>query len=279
MPPEAPGPAGHATPTAPHTVTNVQAVPGAAGSGSLQAPTGNSLVSSRVSVRPHSARHQPTGAAVQPSPRCQPAATTSWMPSSTGGPPPSPHLQRRIVNTRENMETVPQAPVRTLVSEFERRSNSQGPTTREQQPTNRQLVFSSSSASTMQQVVSASTGSIRRPMVMAAGPAGVTSTLRAGSHEVLSRQYHMPAALPGRSGYQVEADPETPNASPHSRHGEDATLSHIQFGMSPIKRQVLTSLPQRGVTTLAATVNYSPARGNTISVQDRIRQLNAHRFN
>eukprot|EP00930_Biecheleria_cincta_P086626 TRINITY_DN75894_c0_g1_i2.p1 TRINITY_DN75894_c0_g1~~TRINITY_DN75894_c0_g1_i2.p1 ORF type:complete len:529 (-),score=100.93 TRINITY_DN75894_c0_g1_i2:77-1663(-) len=271
MPPEAPG---HATPTAPHTVTNLQAVPGAAGSGSLQAPTGNSLVSSRVSGRPHSARHQPIGAQVQPSPRCQPAATTSWMPSSTGGPPPSPHLQRRIVNTRENLETVPQAPVRTLVSEFERRSNSQGPTTREQQPTNRQLVFTSSSASAMQQVA-ASTGSIRRPMVMASGPPGVSATLRAGSHEVVSRQYHMT----GRSGYQAEADPETPNASPHSRHGEDATLSHIQFGMSPIKRQVLTGLPQRGLTTVATTVNYSPARGTTISVQDRIRQLNAHRFN
>jgi peptidoglycan hydrolase CwlO-like protein len=274
MPPEAPG---HSTPTTPHTVTNLQAVPGAAGSGSLQAPARNSFVSSRVSGRPHSARNQPVGAAVQPSPR--PAATTSWMPSSSGGPPPSPHLQRRIVNTRENLETVPQAPVRTLVSEFERRSNSQGPTTREQPPTNQQLVFSSSSStSTMQQVVGASagsTGSIRRPMMMASGPSGVNSTLRAGSHEVLSRQYH----IPGRSGYQVAADPETPNASPHSRHGEDTTLSHIQFGMSPIKRQVHTGLPQRGMTTVAATLNYSPARGATISVQDRIRQLNAHRFN
>jgi len=265
MPPEAPG---HATPTAPHTVTNLQAMPGA--SGSLQAPTGNSLVSSRaVTGRPHSARHQPP---VQPSPRCQPAATTSWMPSA-GGPPPSPHVQRRLVNAPRDqiLETVPQAPVRTLVSEFERRSNSQGPAPREQPPTNRQLVFS---ASTVPQVA-ASTGSIRRPMVMASSHVGATATIRAGSHEVLSRQHQMPS----RFGYQAEADPETPNASPHSRHGEDATLSHIQFGMSPIKRQVLTGLPQRGMTTVAAAVSYSPARGTTISVQDRIRQLNAHRFN
>lgn len=70
---------------------------------------------------------------------------------------------------------------------------------------------------------------------------------------------------------QVEPEPETPNASPNVTHMEDPSRN---FGMSPIKRQPYT-ITRGGVTGHPMT--HSPP-SRPISVQDRIRQLNASRY-
>eukprot|EP00439_Symbiodinium_sp_Y106_P022032 s4543_g2.t1 len=239
------GDSGHRTPSVPHTVSGVL-------SGSLQAPpapcvsiaptssmTSVGVGQGQVSASPLSAR-QPAGTGLAPrhaSPR-----HASWMPPTgpTVHAPSSPHLRQRIPSQRDvTLDSVSHAPpVRKLVSEIEKRSNSQGaPTTRETAPTNRQLVFPAAAPSV------SSCCTVRRPMasvpILTTGHVSMTSAVRAGSREgqPVARTMRTVTQSSSRSAFQVEPEPETPNASPNVTHMEDPSRN---FGMSPIKRQAYT---------------------------------------
>jgi len=257
---------GHRTPSAPHTVSTLHP---SSGGGSLQVPVGGTVGAIATSVStvgslPLSARQPqaPVAGTRHASPR-HGHASTSWMPpaaSGSGGPPASPHMRQRILSQRDMaLETNTQAPVRNIISEFERRSNSQGaPLSREPLPTNRQLLFANGSSQS-------NSSSIRRPMVMSACtmPASSSATIRAGSREALPLQL---------------ADPETPHASPNTR-GEER--QHLNFGMSPIKRTAIP-MPRGGppIVPSMPSMSYSPpsrSASGTVSVQERVRQLQQRR--
>jgi len=273
------GDSGHRTPSVPHTVPSVL-------SGSLQAPpapcaalapASSMTCVGQVSASPLSAR-QPAGGlgARHPSPRHH----ASWMPPMGSGahPPSSPHIRQRVPSQRDvTLDAVTQAPVRTLVSEFEKRSTSQGaPLTRDPAPINRQLVFTAGAPSTS----SASTCcTMRRPMpsvpIMAPGHVSMASAaVRTGSRDgqPVARTMRTVVQSSSRTAFQVDAEPETPHASPNVTHVEDTASRN--FGMSPIKRQPYT-LARGGVTGHPLT--FSPP-SRPISVQDRIKQLNATRY-
>mmetsp|Transcript_60231 Transcript_60231/g.108434 ORF Transcript_60231/g.108434 Transcript_60231/m.108434 type:complete len:530 (+) Transcript_60231:105-1694(+) len=251
---------GNRTPTPP--VTAMQTVPNLP----VQPASSTSMYSSlsAVSRIPLSARQQPPvgNSLSRPSPRGGPvstAPTLSWMSSSsTAGLPPSPHMRQRVFSHSEmalQPEAIPQAPVRTLVSEFERRSNSQGPSLSREPPINRQLVFAQSSTNVAPSSASASSG-IRRAIVM-------TGSSRAPSRE----------AMPMRSASAMPAS-ETPHASP--THGREEPKNTFTYGMSPINRShgYTTTTIRPGVANGVAGVSMSPSSRGTMSVQDRIRQLN-----
>jgi len=263
---------GHRTPSAPHTVSTLH--PSSSGGGSLQVPVGGAVGAiatsmGTVGALPLSARQPqaPLAGNRHASPR-HGHASTSWMPpsaSGSGGPPASPHMRQRILSQRDMaLETNTQAPVRNIISEFERRSNSQGaPLSREPLPTNRQLAFTNGSSQS-------NSSSIRRPMVVSSActmPASSSATIRAGSRE----------ALPLQLSSNI-ADPETPHASPTTR-GEEP--KHLNFGMSPIKRSAIP-MPRGGPSMVPSmpSMSYSPpsrSASGTVSVQERVRQLQQRR--
>jgi len=262
---------GHRTPSAPHTVSTLH--PLSTGAGSLQAPVGTLASSSMSTVGglPLSARQpQPTVTGTRHASPRHGHGSASWMPPSAAGngPPPSPHLRQRILSQRDMaLETGPQAPVRNIISEFERRSNSQGaPLTREPLPTNRQLLFANG-------LNQSTTSNTRRPLVVSSTaattmPASSSANIRAGSREALPLQ---------RAAASSSADPDTPHASPSTR-GEDA-LKHLNFGMSPIKRSAIP-MP-RGGPPVVPSVSYSPpsrSASGSVSVQERVRQLQQGRY-
>eukprot|EP00933_Yihiella_yeosuensis_P071069 TRINITY_DN79263_c0_g1_i1.p1 TRINITY_DN79263_c0_g1~~TRINITY_DN79263_c0_g1_i1.p1 ORF type:complete len:566 (+),score=86.90 TRINITY_DN79263_c0_g1_i1:92-1789(+) len=272
---------GHRTPTMgmgpPHTVASLS--PSHSG---VPVPTSSSLPAAPtlpLSARPLQPQPVSSGRGA-PSPRAAPSVMSSSMQGSgVGQPPASPHLRQRMVaHVREPSSESQKAGVRSLVSEFERRSNSQGaPMTRDTpQQTNRQLVFATSASSVpapgTATMASYSPSSARRAMAMAATS---SATIRTSSREV-SVGRPMAAASSSRTGYpRKETDPETPHPSPNSAEDTQKTLN---FGMSPITRHNY-ALPRQGFpghSSVGAT-SFSPQSAtarSTMSVQDRISQLN-----
>lgn len=203
--------------------------------------------------QPGSARH-PAGLS-RPSPRAAASAPglagLQWISPSGKPQPPSPHHSSRSSAPIE----IPQ--VRSLVSEFERRSTSQGapPRTRVDPSPNRQVV-----------VVASQTATAAPPR---ARPTASAATSRSTSRDVpLARQY-MPGSARGVNMVdRGEAQDDTP-CGKHSRAGEP------NFGMSPMPRQLHTapSLPAPPGRAALAAMATSPSAQPAVSVQDRVKQF------
>jgi len=174
------------------------------------------------------------------SPRAGAAAAQGlqWMQA---GPPPSPHHMYRPF----------EAGVRSLVSEFERRSNSKGaPATRTADPSpSRQYVMSAPVAST-----SATAVAVR------ARPSAGNANIRAASREDIVH-YGAPVV-------------STPSGQPCGQpcgQREESPAPAFNFGMSPMPRQQVQHAIPGGRGGMAAS---SPSAQPSVSVQDRIRQFN-----
>lgn len=162
------------------------------------------------------------------------------------GPPPSPQQHRSHVcaASREPAwsKEAAAAQVRTLVSEFERRSNSHGapPRVRESSPR-------------------------RHQVAQASHPLRPRAAVREDSREVPMVRLNSSRA----QVEPVELDTSQPIAC---AGGEEAPMTHnMSFGMSPMSRQI----QQQSVPTRAlGTSSLSPSQRAPVSVQDRIRQFN-----
>mmetsp|Transcript_71427 Transcript_71427/g.209724 ORF Transcript_71427/g.209724 Transcript_71427/m.209724 type:complete len:567 (+) Transcript_71427:87-1787(+) len=182
----------------------------------------------------------------RPSPRTAPGSM-QWMAQPGGGPPPSPHhIHRAFAASRDPSADAAahSAAVRGLVEAFERRSNSQGAVThRIADPSpNRQLIYASATRAASR------------------GPPGSSS--RAASREIPFRR-------------DVVSGEETPSG--HSVVGEENSVA-INFGMSPMTRQNAQYIAAAPASARNPGIASSPNAKASVSVQDRIRQLNTQRF-
>lgn len=194
--------------------------------------------------------------------------------------PPSPqHRQRPFLRpveqfSSEALQQVPQ--VRSIISDFERRSNSQGAPVREQ-PVTRQLVYGATTGasagpatyfmSTAGPCPVAATGPAAAGAPVRRAAVDTGSSTRSGSREVAILNASTPTGglitvsrrVPG------DAEPRTPQASTMMSCEEQTS----NFGMSPISRQY--------VHRVAAVATSSPSSRSHVSVKDRIKQLDGRR--
>lgn len=233
-----------------------------ASSGPATAPVISAITAiPSVGIQPISSRQ--TVGMPRPSPRTavsapglQSATAQHRSTSSTGtGPPPSPHHPHRpfIPQPRDASQDgaaqvgsrdIPQ--VRTLVSEFERRSNSQGAPPRVTDPSpSRQFIYSA-----------APTGP---------RPTGSSSS-RAASREIPVARVNS-ARMASMEAMHVDGDLSLGHVAVG---GEETAAMALNLGMSPMLRQVNSYMPAR----MAGPPSSSPSAKAPVSVQERIRQFN-----
>mmetsp|Transcript_50063 Transcript_50063/g.99490 ORF Transcript_50063/g.99490 Transcript_50063/m.99490 type:complete len:185 (+) Transcript_50063:665-1219(+) len=180
-----------------------------------------------------------------------------------GGPgtvPGSPRQRtRHISSSASAREDSSKIEVRALVSAFERRSTSQGPSG--SQRTHR-ACDTPPSCQVSSQVMFA-----HGAAAQLAGRRPASSSSRNGSREVSMR--------PTNRGHSDQVEPKTPKQA--MCRGSSATCCEeaaVNYGLSPLQRQPHTHHMARGGRTVGSP---SPSR-QPISVQDRIRQLNGGRL-
>lgn len=201
---------------------------------------------------PLSARHAPGQGLPRQTPRTASsapglqwaAAATQVAQTASSGPLPSPHRTQRSFVPSGREPHMDNSGVRSLVSEFERRSTSRGaPPLRSMDPSpNRHVVYAGDAG-------------------MRGRPVAGTPVARVGG---LPRRGDEPELGPTATAAAAQAAACGPRA--------ESPSTAFNFGMSPMPRQQVHHAMPSG--RAAGVVSSSPSAQPTVSVQDRIRQFN-----
>jgi len=243
---------GSRTPPAPNAVSTMPAQSGISSAPAISTISG---VQSTQSGPPSGRQGvQVTSGCPRPSPRSA-QVPLGWMQgggAATVGVPSSPRHRPRAFGTSQENSVAPPAPVRSLVSTWEGRSNSLGATgnrrSADPSPTHN-VVYTDPRATTR----GASAGH------------GSSAASRTTSRE----HREVPSRTASRSRL-----PETSEPEPMPSHEDVSQL--VNLGMSPMPRH--QQQPQLHHSARQRMPSSSPSsKASVISVQDRIRQLNQQR--